>query len=338
MSRFDIRALRGPNNEGILVAVIVVFVAVMAIVNPTFLAPETLLAIIRSSLVPTVLALGVLMVIVSGGIDVSFAAIAIFSGYATVTLCTKLGFDPGIIGIVVIAVVIGAVLGLVNGAVIARFKLPTLIVTLGTQTIFKGILLAYIGSRYIADLPASMAAFQTAGIWDPPGRGYLHVFIIPVVLLCIGVWLLLRSTMFGRGLYAIGGDAESARRVGFPVVRTQILLYVLVGVIAAIGGLMHIILNRSANPQDLVGNELDVIAAVVLGGASIFGGRGSVLGTILGVVLVQLINNSLLLLGVPGSWQRAAVGLMLVVGVTIQALSARRTARKTPLAAEVANV
>ena len=139
---------------------------------------------------------------------------------------------------------------------------------------------------------------------------------------------MLKSTMFGRGIYAIGGDPEAARRAGFPVVRIQIVLYVLVGMMAAIGGVMNVILSRNANPQDLVGNELDIIAAVVLGGASIFGGRGSVLGTVLGVLLVQLINNSLLLMGVPTAWQRAAVGLLLIVGVGIQALSARRASRR----------
>jgi len=127
----------------------------------------------------------------------------------------------------------------------------------------------------------------------------------------------------------MGGDLEGARRAGFPVVRLQIMLYVLVGAVAAIGGLIHVVLGRSANPQDLVGTELDVIAAVVLGGASIFGGRGTVTGTVLGVLLVQIINNSLILMGVPTAWQRAAVGFLLVIGVGIQAVMARRASRRT---------
>jgi simple sugar transport system permease protein len=214
--------------------------------------------------------------------------------------------------------------------VIARFKLPTLIVTLATQGIFKGVLLAYVGSRYIADLPQSMASLSTANLVSIEGsRAYLPVMIVPVIVLVIGVSLLLRKTMFGRGLFAIGGDIEGARRAGFPVMRIQVLLYVLAGAIAAVGGLIHVVLGQNANPQDLVGTELDVIAAVVLGGASIFGGRGTVLGTVLGVLLVQIINNSLLLMGVPTAWQRAAVGILLALGVGVQAVMARRAAKRT---------
>jgi simple sugar transport system permease protein len=135
---------------------------------------------------------------------------------------------------------------------------------------------------------------------------------------------MLKKTMFGLAIFAIGGDSESARRAGFPVVRIQVLVYMLVGVLAAIAGVFHVTLGRNANPQDLVGNELDVIAAVVLGGASVFGGRGSVSGTVLGVLLIQVINNSLILAGVPTAWQRAAVGVLLIVGVGIQALSEKR--------------
>jgi simple sugar transport system permease protein len=147
------------------------------------------------------------------------------------------------------------------------------------------------------------------------------VLIVPAIVICILVSVMLRYTMVGRGIFAIGGDAESARRAGFPVARIQVFIYLLVGVLAGIAGLMHVTQVRLANPYELVGGELDVIAAVVLGGASIFGGKGSVLGTVLGVVLLALIRNSLILLGVPGTWQRAAVGAMLIIGVTAQALS-----------------
>jgi simple sugar transport system permease protein len=110
--------------------------------------------------------------------------------------------------------------------------------------------------------------------------------------------------------------------------RTQLWVYVMVGALASIAGVIHIVLSRSANPRDLVGGELDIIAAVVLGGASIFGGRGSVIGTVLGVILVQVIKNSLLLVGVPSAWLRTAVGVLLVLGVGIQAIAARRDSRK----------
>ncbi len=325
------RKLRGANNEGVLALIILVLVVAMSIANPAFFSVATLFSIARGSIVPLVFALAVLLVIVSGGIDVSFYAIGIFAGYTVVHFSVLGSFDPGLLVILLIAMVLGAALGSVNGIVIAKFRLPTLIVTLGTQGIIKGVLLAYIGSRYIADLPPSMSALSTASIVTVESNGRptaLHLLVAPAILLAVAVAILLKYTMFGRGIYAIGGDTEAARRAGFPVLRWSIMLYVLAGVLAAIGGILHVILNRNANPQDLVGNELDIIAAVVLGGASVFGGRGSVLGTALGVILVQLINNSLLLLGVPTAWQRAAVGLLLIVGVGIQALSAQRAKRR----------
>ncbi|WP_404473194.1 ABC transporter permease [Microbacterium aerolatum] len=326
-----LRRLRGANNEGVLAAVIIVVVILMSIASPVFFTPSTFFGLARSSLVPLVFALGVLLIMISGGIDVSFPAIAIFAAYTTISWSSEASFDPTIVGIFAIALVIGALWGLLNGVVIARFRLPTLIVTLGTQGIIKGILLTYIGSAYISAgrLPASVADAGDAHLLDVPGAGYLHGMLVPVVIIVVLVWWMLKYTTFGRSIFAIGGDAEAARRVGIKVVRTQILLYVLVGALAAFGGMIFVILGKNANPQTLVGTELDIIAAVVLGGASIFGGRGSVLGTVLGVLLVQLINNNLVLIGVPSTWQRAAVGILLIVGVSVQALAALRNRRQT---------
>lgn len=326
---------RGANNEGLLVAVIIVVAVAMSIASPAFLTPGTFFALVRSSMVPLVFALGVLLVMISGGIDVSFPAIAIFAAYTTVRWSRDGNLDPGLVLIFVIAMVVGGLLGLFNGVVIARFRLPTLIVTLGTQTIYKGVLLTYIGSLYISasELPASITRLSDVHLWDVPGGGYLHFMIVPVVLVAVFIAWMLRWTMFGRSIYAIGGDAEAARRVGIRVVRTQVWLYTLVGALAALGGVVFVILGKNANPQAIVGTELDIIAAVVLGGASIFGGRGSVVGTVLGVVLVQLINNNLVLVGIPSTWQRAAVGMLLLLGVTAQALG-RARARKRPVIVE----
>lgn len=324
--------LRGANNEGLLVAVILIVVVAMSLASPAFFTANTFFALVRSSMVPLIFALGVLLVMISGGIDVSFPAIAIFAAYTTVKWSMDASFDPGLVVIFVVAMVVGGLLGLLNGVVIARFRLPTLIVTLGTQTIYKGVLLTYVGSVYISasDLPASITGADVHLV-DIAGGGYLHFMIIPVLLVTLLIAWMLKYTLFGRSIFAIGGDTEAARRVGIKVVRTQVWLYVLVGALAAFGGIIYVVLGKNANPQSLVGTELDIIAAVVLGGASIFGGRGSVMGTVLGVVLVQLINNNLVLVGIPSTWQRAAVGLLLIFGVTVQALGAMR-ARRRPVA------
>lgn len=325
-----LRRLRGPNNEGVLALILLVLIVGMSIANPVFFTLPTAFSIMRSAIVPLIFALGVLLVIISGGIDVSFAAIAVFAAYTTVRVYGSGAIDLGLIGAFVMALVIGALLGAINGFLIARFRLPTLIVTLGTQGIFKGVLLTYVGSRYIADLPDAMSWVSTTNLIEvttDTGRAYLHVMVVPAIVLTLLLAWVLRRTMFGRSIYAIGGDAEAARRAGIRVVRTQVWLYVIVGMMASIGGMIYMIMGRSASPQELVGGELDIIAAVVLGGASIFGGRGSVLGTVLGVFLVQVINNSLILAGVPSAWQRAAVGVLLLVGVGIQAVTARGSGR-----------
>jgi simple sugar transport system permease protein len=322
--------LRGANNEGVLALVLVALVLGMSIANPVFFTLPTAFSILRSSIVPLIFALGVLMVIISGGIDVSFAAIAVFAAYTTVQALQSGAPDLGLIGAFVLALLIGASLGAINGFLIAKFRLPTLIVTLGTQGIFKGALLTYVGARYIADLPESMAQVSTTNLFEVnthSGSAYLHILVVPAVLLAIGLAWVLRNTMFGRSIYAIGGDVEAARRAGIRVVRTQMVVYVVAGTMAAVGGMIYVIMGRSASPQILVGSELDIIAAVVLGGASIFGGRGSVLGTTLGVILVQVIYNSLILAGVPSAWQRTAVGLLLIIGVGIQAVASRKSSR-----------
>lgn len=321
--------LRGANSEGILAIVLVLLIVGMSIANPAFFSVGTLFGIMRSTIVPLILSLGVLLIIISGGIDVSFAAIAITAAYTTVVVMNAGVFESSFAFALICALLIGAVLGLVNGFIIAKFKLPTLIVTLGTQGLFIGALMTFVGTRYIADLPEGMAKLSTVNLITletDSGRASLHAMIIPAVILAAVLALVLSKTMWGRSIYAIGGDTEAARRAGIRVMRGQISVYVVVGIIAAFAGLIFIVMGRSASPQELVGGEMDIIAAVVLGGASIFGGRGSVLGTVIGVVLVQVINNSLILAGVPSAWQRAAVGVLLIIGVGIQAVAAKRAA------------
>ena len=131
-----------------------------------------------------------------------------------------------------------------------------------------------------------------------------------------------------RGIYALGGSREAAERAGFNIPRIQYFIYGTVGFLAGIGGIIYASLNRQANPQELVGSELNVIAAVVLGGASITGGRGTVIGTILGVVLVVTMNTSLILIGVPSEWQRVVIGLIILIGTGLPALQAQRSAKR----------
>ncbi len=331
--------LRGANNEGVLVLSIVALCIVVGLADSSFWSMRTLLNIGSNSLENLVFAMGVLIVIISGGIDVSFMAIGIFAGYSVVLLQNNTGFGASSAWVAFgLAAVIGLALGTLNAAPIAGLRLPTLIVTLGTQGIIRGAMLAYVGSKVVPHYPHGLDRLSTHYLVTAHGTSdtRLNVLIIPSLLICVLVSLMLRYTTLGRGIYAIGGDAESARRAGIPVFGTQVFIYLFVGLLAGVAGLMHVTQVRLANPYELVGGELDIIAAVVLGGASIFGGKGSVSGTVLGVVLISLIRNSLILLGVSSSWQRATVGILLIIGVSAQALSGRVHRRRADVLAEAA--
>ena len=270
-----------------------------------------------------------LIVIISGGIDVSFPIVGIFSGYTAVIIMQKLELNPESLLIpIVLAVLIGIALGGFNAIAIAGFGIPTLITTLGTAGIFRGVMLSFIGASFISDIPIGLDKFSTSDLIkfesDAGTLVRLHILVIPVTIITVLVALLLSRTIFGRSVYALGGGAEPTRRLGISVKRTQAKIYMLVGGLSGLAGILYVSLQRKANPYDLAGSELDVIAAVVLGGASIMGGYGTVFGTVLGVLFINMIKNNLVLLGVSSSWQRAAVGVLLVIGITIQAISENR--------------
>lgn len=299
--------------------------------NNAFFSIDNLFDLIRSSVEMAILALGVLVVMISGGIDVSFTAIAVFSMYATTKAFVGMGLQGGVMWAFLLAGGIGLLLGLFNAAFISYFRLPTLIVTLGTASIFRGVLLIFIGTYIVNTLPKGMADFGRSNLITVTSAAGTTVSLPATVLVAalavVAVWGLLRYTMLGRGIFALGGDPVAARRAGFNVRAIQISVYGLAGFLAGITGIIHGSMVRNANPFDLVGTELNVIASVVLGGARLAGGHGSVSGTLLGVFLVVVMNNSLILLGVPSYWQRVVIGLLILLGTGITALQAQREAR-----------
>lgn len=324
-------------NETLVAVTIVVLCLVIGLNNPTFFTVGNLFTLLRGSIVTGIFAMGVLIVIISGGIDVSFTAIGIFALYSTVKLMLYFAPDTPIWVAFIIAALIGLGLGLINAFFIAQFKLPTLIVTLGTLSMFHGFLLFAIGNQIIRDVPPALTDFARAAFIQIPqerGTATLHPSVFLMIAIMILVWLLLKYTMLGRGIYALGGAPEAAERAGFNVTRIQYFIYGFVGLLSGIAGMTFGALARQANPQDLVGTELNVIAAVVLGGAYLTGGRGTVIGTILGVILVVIAYNSLILIGVPTVWQRVVIGLIILVGTGIPAIQERRAAKRTASLAE----
>ena len=325
-------------NETVLIFAIIIFAIVVGSKSPEFFTIANLFDILRSSIVQLLFALGVLIVIISGGIDVSFPIVGIFSGYTAVVIMRKFELNEESLLIpIALAIIIGVILGGFNAIAIAGFGIPTLIVTLGTAGIFRGFMLSFIGASFISNIPVGLDNFSTADLIkfesDAGTLVRLHVLVIPVAVITIAVSLLLNRTIFGRSVYALGGGIEPTRRLGISIKRTQAKIYMLVGGLSGLAGILYTSLQRKANPYDLAGSELDVIAAVVLGGASIMGGYGTVFGTVLGVLFINMMKNNLVLLGVSSSWQRAAVGVLLVIGITIQAISENRKSKRQKTAA-----
>lgn len=319
------------SNEALVAITLVALCIYIGLSNPVFFTMGNLFNLLRSSIVIGIFAMGVLIVVISGGIDVSFTAIGVFSLYATTRILLAVAPDAPIILGFVLAGGIGLGLGMINAFFISRFNLPTLIVTLGTLSMFHGFLLFAIGNQIIRNIPPAMTEFARGSLVQVQmarGVANLHPAILITLTVALIVWILLRYTMLGRGIYALGGSREAAERAGFNIPRIQYFIYGFVGLLSGIAGMTFGSLNRQANPQDIVGMELNVIAAVVLGGASLTGGRGTVIGTLLGVALVVIANNSLILIGVPSTWQRVVIGVIILIGTGIPAIQARRAGKQ----------
>ncbi len=325
--------------QGVVFLTALAFALVLGFLNPAFLSPATVIDLLRNSLVTGIFALGVMMVLASGGIDVSCTAIGAFAMYASVKIVIGLGLHLPIAVYFALAAVIGAGLGLVNGILVGALGLSTLIVTLGTMSLFRGALLTFLGTVYITAVPRDVISFARSTLVRME-NALGQMVSLPMsffVLVGVGAFVafVMNFTMFGRKIYAIGGSEEAASRIGIRVGRVKVLIYVLAGAIAGLAGMTHMTLSRMANPFDLVGMELNVIAAVVLGGARITGGHGTVLGTLLGAFVITMINTTLLMAGVPSYWQNVVIGCLIVAGtglpILIERLGRRRARMRLAL-------
>ena len=317
-------------NETLVALVILCFSCLATLSDPNFFSITTVSDILRASIVLGILAIAAMLVLVSGGIDVSFTAVAVSAMYMTTTLTLAYWPEMPWPLIFLLSIFIGGLLGAVNGVFIALLKLPTLIVTLGTLSVFRGFLLTFVGSQRISALPPDMRGFSRLMVARGTTEGgsfyALPLAFVALALVILLTWFLLNYTMLGRSIYAVGGSVESARRIGINVLRIQFFVYVYVGMLAGLAGIIHGSMSRMADPFSLVGQELSVIAAVVLGGARLIGGYGTLTGTLLGVALIVLVQNSLIVVGIPSTWQSVAIGLLILIGTGVPAWQAKKAA------------
>lgn len=301
-----------------------------------FFTANNFVDIANAMVVPGLFAIGAYMVLVSGGIDVSFPALASLAVYASTRYLVDSGYEGSILLPVVLVIVLGGLLGAFNGLFTTFLAVPTLIITLGTANVFTGIMQGALNSVQISRLPPSMEAFGRASLFVATNQKSGLTSSMPVsflLLLFIAgiIFFVMKFTMFGRGIYAIGGDEASAVRAGFKVKAIKFWLYVVVGVIAALAGFVRTSSMGQMHPTNLLGMEIMVIAAVVLGGVAITGGTGSLTGVFLGTLLIVIVQNSMILIGVPTYWQRFALGVLIIVGTGISAVQLMRRRKRQRL-------
>jgi simple sugar transport system permease protein len=307
------------SHESALVLVLTVLIGMFTWQNPSFLTWGNAADMINSHSFLALLAVGVFVVLVTGGIDISFTATAAVAQYVTVLFLV--GWGGNVWTTWMMASLIGVGLGWLNAVFIQVLRVPSIIITLATLNIYHGLLTGLSGGRWIYEMPPW---FQRLGQWQwrvlPGAEGAgLSVGALMLVMVVAMTGVLLRWTVLGRSFYALGGGEVAAGRIGLRIAGIRLWAYGLLGLLAGWAGLVNTLQVQVASPGAIVGRELDVFAAVVLGGAGIAGGTGTLRGTLLGVALIAVLSNGLTLMRVPAIWMRLLMGLVLIGSVMIAA-------------------
>jgi simple sugar transport system permease protein len=313
----DLRKWGIGSIEALLILVIAAMVIGLGATTSTFLTLPNLFDLLNQSAVNIIFAVGLLVVLIAGGIDISFAVGASVVQYLTALTVMRLGGGNWALGFMV-AAWFGFLLGALNATIIYHFRIVSIVVTIATFNVFFGGLMFLTGGVSIYDLPdwwmtrVSLVAFKTSS-----GVAELALPVAVMAVMVAATWFLLRRTTIGRQLYAMGDNPEAARRVGINVGAMHYVAFGWLGMMAGIAGLMQAHYVQEVVPNALYGRELDVLAAVVLGGARLGGGRGTILGAILGVLLTAITANGLNLLGISPYAFKMIVGAIILIAITL---------------------
>ena len=301
---------------GIVLALVVVCLA-LTVLNEFFLTPRNLVNVLRQTSINGILAIGLTFVILARGIDLSVGSVVALAGVVAASLASTsstgaIAGGPYPVALALIAGVgVGALAGAVSGAVVARFSVPAFVATLGMLSAARGLTLLYADGRPIPSLTDEFRWIGTGDVLGVP----MPVVIFAAVFL--GAWYVLTQTRFGRHVYAAGGNPHAAVVSGVNVTRIRFLVFVISGALAGLAGMILAARTGSALPQAGVAYELDAIAAVVIGGTSLAGGVGRVTGTLIGALLIGVVNNGLDLMGVESYYQLVIKGALIVAAVML---------------------
>lgn len=310
------------SREAILLAAIVALLALIATRFPGFVAPSNLVAVLTDTTPLMILALGQMVVILTRCIDLSVAANLALTGMVCAMINVAMpGLPvPVIIGV---ALVMGAALGAINGLLVWKLGIPPIVVTLGTMTIFRGIIFLLTDGKWINahEMSASFTSVPRAALFGMPVLGWIGVAVAVVML------VVMARTTLGRAIYAVGGNPHAAVYTGINVGRTQFLAFTISGMLAGLTGYLWIARYAVAYVDIAGGFELDVVAACVIGGISIAGGAGTVVGTLLGALFLGVVKNALPVVDISPFWQLAISGAAIIIAVGFNAQSGRSKGR-----------
>lgn len=301
-------------------------VAALALTTDSFFTVGNGLNVLQQICVNLCLSIGMTMIIVSGGIDLSVGSMLAFSGAVAAGALTKGFAVPGTdllvefttSGSIMVAVCVGAALGWFNGMAITRFKLPPFVATLGMLSVARGLTMLWTGGFPINNLGDEFGYMGTGRLLGVPMPVWIAGSLVAVFV------VVMKRTRFGRQVYAVGGNERAATLSGLNVNRIKLMVYTLGGMLAGVAGLLVTSKLNSAQPNAGMSYELDSIAAVVIGGTSLNGGRGTIIGTVLGCLIIGVLNNGLVLLGVSAVWQQVIKGLVILVAVAVDKAGSKK--------------
>lgn len=289
---------------------LVVFSLIISFLSPRFLTVSNILNVLRQTSINAIIAAGMTFVILTGGIDLSVGSVLAFCGAVSAYFISA---GVNVFLAVMVSLIIGALVGLFSGMMISKGKVQPFIATLVTMTVLRGATLVFTNG-----MPITLGSNQGAELFSKIGGGYFLGIPIPVYLMAfvfIIAYYVLTQTRLGRYVYALGGNEEASKLSGLNVSKIKLSVYAISGMLAAASGVIITSRLSSANPNAGVGYELDAIAAVVLGGTSLAGGAGSILGTIIGALTIGILNNALNLLNVSSYYQMIAKGIVIAIAV-----------------------
>jgi simple sugar transport system permease protein/ribose transport system permease protein len=307
---------------GILMVLAVIFVA-LSIASPSFLIPINLINIVRQTVEIGIMAIGMTFIIIAGEIDLSVGSIFGATAMFAAVLFQK-GTDPTLTFFFAIAM--GSGIGFINGFLSTKAKMPSFIVTLGILQLFRSVAYGISNGRSISSFPDSATNSWVFGFGG--NIGIIPVQVIILVAFLVVAHFILKKTKLGFDTYATGGNKKAALLAGINIDRVKMICFIIAGALCSFAGLISIAYLQSVPTTAGQGREMDVIAAVILGGAALTGGRGSILGTAIGALIMSIIKNGMVLLGVPAFWQTGFIGAVIILAVLLDTRISRSNSFK----------